>query len=164
MGLRKLRNATAGKVQKAKKIPKKMNTAAKVVRVIDGDTCDVAIITNKRVKKVRSRLANIDTPEFKKQPKKASKARDFLGWLSTGKRYKAPSRFPHKKRSWSKAKLQSMLDANKGLCHVNFNGTGKFGRKIATLKKTKRSRKSFNDYLLKYGYAKKYRKRRSSRK
>ena len=164
MSLRKLQNSTAAKVRKAKTPPGKISTAAKVVSVIDGDTCDVAIKRNKRLVKVRSRLANINTPELKKQPKKASKARDFLGWLSTGKSYKGPSRFPHKKRSCTKTKLQSMLDENKGLCHVNFNDTGKYGRALATLKKTKTSRKSFNDYLMEYSYAKKYRKMRRSRK
>ena len=157
--LRKLRNATAGKVQKAKTLPKKMSAVAKVLRVIDGDTCDVAIVKDKSLEKVTCRLAEINTPELKDQPKEAQKARDFLAWLSTGS-YKVPSRFPHEKPPWTKAKLQSKLDSNKGLCYVNFNGTGKYGRVIATLKKTERSRKSFNDYLLEYKYAKQYGKRR----
>ena len=163
MSLRKLPNATFGKVKKAKTLPKKMSAVTKVLRVIDGDTCHVAIIRDKSLERVKCRLAKIDTPELKLQPVKARKARDFLAWLSMGS-YKAPSRFPHKKPPWTKAKLQSKLDSNKGLCYVNFNGTGKYKRVIATLRKTETSRKSFNDYLIEYGYAKPYGKRRSSRK
>ena len=163
MSLRQLQNATAKNIarSKSKKPPRDMNTDAKIVSVYDGDTCDLVISGGKKLERHKCRLAKIDAPEMNKKPNTlAKKARDFLAWLGTGKSYKPPSRFPRKSPPWSKAKLQSKLDANKSLVNAEFHNVGRYRRPIVTLKKTRKSRKTFNQYLIEKGYAKRYRKGR----
>ena len=158
--MRRLQNATSKTIERSttKNPPKKMDTEAKMVSVYDGDTCDLIISRNKKLERHKCRLADIDAPELKPaKTNKALKARDYLAWWGTGK-YRTPSRFAHTSSPWSEKKLQSKLDKNKHTIHAEFHGIGRYRRPIVTLKKTKKSRKTFNQYLMERGYAKRYRK------
>ena len=132
--------------------PANMSTNAKVVSVNDGDTCDLVIIRN-GLERFKCRLLGIDTPELK-TGLKAKKARDFLAWLCIGK---DPGSFPKDNAPWSEGELQEKLDANKSLVYADFQGIDFFGRALVTLRKSSEAKDSFNDLLMQYGYADKYR-------
>ena len=155
MSLQQLRNITKDEIKRSKNSPPtNINKSAKVVKVHDGDTCDLVIIRNRSLERFKCRLADIDTPEMK-TGRKAEKARDFLAWLSIGE---DPADFPRRTKPWSKDELQNQLDANKTLVHAEFQGVGRYGRPLVILKKASGDEDSFNDLLMRHGYAEPYRK------
>jgi endonuclease YncB( thermonuclease family) len=153
MSLQQLRNITKDEIKRSKNsLPTNINKSAKVVKVHDGDTCDLVIIRNRSLQRFKCRLADIDTPEMD-TGRKAEKARDFLAWLSIGD---DPADFPRRTKPWSKDELQNQLDANETLVHAEFQGVGYYGRPLVILKKASGDKYSFNDLLMQYGYAEPY--------
>ena len=153
MSVQELRDITKSRIRRSKKSPP-TNTSrdAKVVKVHDGDTCDLVIIRNGSLERFKCRLLGINSPEMRKG-REAEKARDFLAWLSVGE---DPTSFPSSTAPWSVAQLQNRLDASNTLVHAEFGGIDYYRRLLVTLKKSSSSVYSFNDLLMQYGYAKKY--------
>ena len=150
-----LRDITKAQIRRSKQsAPTYTNKDAKVVKVHDGDTCDLVIIRNGRLERFKCRLDDIDSPEMS-AGREAKKARDFLAWLCTGN---DPQDFPADRAPWSLAQLQNRLDASNTLIYAEFQGTGGFQRPLVTLRKSSGARNSFNDLLMQYGYAEKYRR------
>ena len=60
-----LKNATKKNTTRSSNpAPTNITTDAKVVKVHDGDTCDLVIIRNRSLERFKCRLAAIDTPEL----------------------------------------------------------------------------------------------------
>ncbi|CAB3981264.1 Hypothetical predicted protein [Paramuricea clavata] len=155
MSRQQLQNITNEKIERSENSPPtNISTSAKVVSVYDGDTCDLVISRNGGLQRFKCRLADINAPEMD-TGRKAKKARDFLAWLSIGK---DPADFPGSSQPWSEVQLQERLDANKMLVHAEFEEVGYYGRPLVILKKTGGDEDSFNDLLMQYGYAQRYRK------
>jgi endonuclease YncB( thermonuclease family) len=153
MSLQQLRNISDKHVGRSSSSPPtNTTTTAKVISVHDGDTCDLVFVKNGRFERFKSRLIGIDTPELS-TGLRALKARDFLVWLSLGKN---PADFPQSSKPFSEYQIQNSLNANQELVQAEFQGTGGYGRPLVTLKKYQ-GRKSFNNLLIDYGYATKYR-------
>ena len=169
MSYEQLRIITEDKIERSDKSPPKdTNETAKVISVYDGDTCDLVVIMGQSLERFKCRLADIDSPEMPKKElkesdpekyeialKRAEKSRDFLAWLCTGN---VPQDFPSDSIPWSKDELQKRLDASKTLIYAEFQGIGGFQRPLITLRKSSGARDSFNDLLMQYGYAEKYRR------
>ena len=158
MTLEQLRNITSAQIPDRSN-DRPTNNAwrhAKVVSIYDGDTCDLVIINNRRLKRFVCRLASINTPELN-EGGRARKARDFLGWLSMGKN---PVEWHRGGRSLSVQTLQRRLDDNRTLVQARFQGVGVFGRSLVTLRKDNMARDSFNELLMEHGYAEIYRYQR----
>ena len=150
-----LRDITKAQIRRSKQsVPTYTNKDAKVVKVHDGDTCDLVIIRNGSLERFKCRLLGINSPEMS-AGRKAEKARDFLAWLCTGN---DPASFPRDRAPWSLAQLQNRLDASNTLIYAEFQGIGGFQRPLVTLRKSSGARDSFNDLLMQYGYADKYRR------
>ncbi len=155
MSLTQLRNATKENTTRSSSpAPTNITTDAKVVKVHDGDTCDLVIIRNRSLERFKCRLAAIDTPELE-TGREAQKARDFLAWLSIGN---DPADFSRETEPLSNVELQNKLDANKTLIYAEFQGIDYYSRPLVNLKKTSGDKVSFNDLLMQYGYAKPYSK------
>lgn len=149
-----LQDITVSDVSRSDNSPPTYTTlTAKVVSIHDGDTCDLVVARYGSFERFKCRLAAINTPELS-EGTKAKKARDFLAWLCLGK---DPSNFPRSSPPWSDAELQSKLDANKQLVYAEFQGTGGYQRPLVVLRKSQSQGKSFNDLLIDYGYATRYR-------
>ena len=155
MSRQQLKNATKeNTTRSSNSAPTNISTSAKVVKVHDGDTCDLVIIRKRSLERFKCRLAAIDTPELE-TGRKAKKARDFLAWLSIGN---DPADFGRRTQPWSKVELQNQLDANKTLIFAEFQEVGYYGRPLVVLKKTREDEDSFNDLLIQHRYAKPYSK------
>ena len=156
MSVQQLQNVTSTQIldRSTNSLPTNISTNAKVVSIYDGDTCDLVIIRNGSLERFKSRLLGIDTPEIKTGGTQALKARDFLAWLSISN---DPTSFSKISAPWSDDELQLKLDANKTLIYAEFQGIGGHGRPLVTLRKYQGAKDSFNDLLMQYGYAEKYR-------
>ena len=149
---KRLQDITDSDISRSNSSPPTYTTlTAKVVSVHDGDTCDLAFVRNGRFERFKCRLADINSPELR-TGLKAKKARDFLVWLSLDKN---PANFPSSSQPFSEHQIQSSLDANESLVSAEFKGLGGFRRPLVVLRKS--YGKSFNDLLMDYGYASRYR-------
>ena len=100
MSVQQLRDITKSRIRRSKKSPPTYTSKdAKIVKVHDGDTCDLVIIRNGSLERFKCRLLGINSPEMG-TGRKAEKARDFLAWLSVGK---DPTSFLSSTAPWSLA-------------------------------------------------------------
>lgn len=129
----------------------------KVTNVYDADTCRVVFFLNNKLIKYTLRLKGIDTPEIRPKSSKinreqeikfAKKARNRLIQLSTSVDIDLECDF-------SKSKLQKLIDENTKLIKIYCFEFDKYGRLLADLKEHDNSI-SYNEILIKEGYAKKY--------
>ena len=139
------------------------NVSAKVVQVYDGDTCDLAFCSGRKIVRYNCRLKGINAAERRKKRGKVPRdakgrdakiARDFLAWLSTGNKAKE---FNDKEPALTETELQKWLNESEELVFAKLGGFGKYGRLLVTLKRTRYERKTFNQLLLDEKYARKYR-------
>lgn len=108
----------------------------KVLRVIDGDTVDLAIHIYNEHYQFRVRLYGIDTPE--KRPLKSSPNRD--------------EEIEASKRS-TKA-LSTYLERSENMVHAEFKEADKYGRWLVIL--STKDHVNLNEWMVKEGYAKPY--------
>ena len=129
----------------------------KVVNVYDADTCKVVFYLNDELVKYTIRLKGIDTPEMKPpssdknrkiQIKEAKRSRNRLIQLSTDCDLELES-------DLSKSKIQNLINHNKKIIKIHCEEFDKYGRLLANLFSNE-SNISFNDILIKEGYAYKY--------
>lgn len=134
----------------------------KVVNVYDADTCKVVFYLNDELVKYTIRLKGIDTPEMKPpssdknrkiQIKQAKRSRNRLIQLSTDCDLELES-------DLSKSKIQTLINNNKKIIQIRCEEFDKYGRLLASLfgNESNESNEclSFNDILIKEGYAYKY--------
>lgn len=115
-------------------------TDVKVVRVVDGDTVDVAFYLNPLdgFVQFRVRLYGIDTPE--KRPPKAQPNRDAE--IAAAKR--------------SSEALTNRLAEKTFLAHATFREADKYGRWLCDLRLTSTDEQTLNGWMIAEGYAKPY--------
>jgi endonuclease YncB( thermonuclease family) len=111
---------------------KNIQTYAKVVKIYDGDTVHLAIIVNGEKRRICCRLAHIDTAEMKSKNLE--------------------------EKLFAVAAKNRLIDlVNNKLVYVNIIDTGKFGRYLGEIYKSKedyeKENKSFNQILLDEGFA-----------
>ena len=157
MSDKKLRKITKADIKRSKEYPPEdTSRKAKVVKIHDGDTCDLVVERKRsgRLERFKCRLAEIDTPEIDsdqpKEIKKAKKARDFLAWLCMGN---DPADFSRRSKPWSDDELQGQLDENTTLIYAEFRKADRYGRPLVVLREDKEAKESFNDLLVKHDYA-----------
>lgn len=140
----------------------------KVVNVYDADTCKVVFYLNDELVKYTIRLKGIDTPEMKPpssdknrkiQIKEAKRSRNRLIQLSTDCNLELES-------DLSKSKIQNLINNNKKIIQIKCEEFDKYGRLLASLfgnvsndsNDSNKSNESlsFNEILIKEGYAYKY--------
>ena len=128
-------------------------TKAKVLKIFDGDTCDLAFYFEGKLMRYKCRLADIDATELDEeddQGRDGEIARDFLAWLCVGN---DPEDFPSDEEADTVEELQGTLDNNRKLVYAVFGNFGKYGRALVTIKSSKGAGESFNDLLVAYGFA-----------
>jgi endonuclease YncB( thermonuclease family) len=109
-------------------ILKSITLQVKIVRVIDGDTVVLAYINKTgQISKVTARLFGIDTPELRKEPWLAKRARNYLINLSTNVEEIDID------DSRTSKELQRNIDQNTKLLWAKFNGNDKYGRSLVEL-------------------------------
>jgi len=135
----------------------------KVVNIYDADTCKVLFYLNDELVKYTLRLKGIDTPEMrpsssdknrKIQIREAKRSRNRLIQLSTDCNLELES-------DLSKSKIQNLINNNKKIIQIKCEEFDKYGRLLASLfsnesNESNESNVSFNDILIKEGYAYKY--------
>lgn len=134
----------------------------KIVNVYDADTCKVVFYLNDELVKYTLRLKGIDTPEMKPpssdknrkiQIKEAKRSRNRLIQLSTDCDLELDS-------DLSKNKIQNLINNNKKIIKIKCEEFDKYGRLLAILFSNESNESnesiSFNDILIKEGYAYKY--------
>lgn len=134
----------------------------KVVNVYDADTCKVVFYLNDELVKYTLRLKGIDTPEMKPpssdknrkiQIKEAKRSRNRLIQLSTDCDLELES-------DLSKSKIQNLINNNKKIIQIRCEEFDKYGRLLASLfineSNESNYSNSFNEILIKEGYAYKY--------
>ena len=126
-------------------------SAAKIVKVIDGDTVHIVCYDRHGdIIKINIRLSGIDTPEMKTTPTIACKARNYLISLATDSTISLDDFRPSKE-------LQSIIDTNKRLVYVKILGDDKYGgRYLAELYQDANMKKSINDMMIESGHARSY--------
>lgn len=115
-----------------------MKKKIKVLRVIDGDTLDIALYSDdtRRIFKYRVRLYGIDTPE--KKPLQSNPNRE--------KEIEASKQ--------SMKAMQDMVDQNSQLMYMLFHTPDKYGRLLGTLYDKKGV--DINQWMIKQGHAIEY--------
>ena len=114
-----------------------LKTKVKVVRVIDGDTLDVAFRRRGELVRYICRMLGYDAPEPRGREKKSAKlARDYLAHLCTGD---FPDDFDDS-ATWEDDQLQELLDESRNLVYAVFEDFDSFGRALVTLKTSARGR------------------------
>ena len=109
-------------------------TEAKIVRVIDGDTLDVAFHRRGELVRYTCRMLGYDAPEPRgKKKKSATLARDYLAHLCMGD---SPDDFDAR-ATWKDDDLQELLDESRHLVYAFFDDFDNFGRALVTLKTSK---------------------------
>lgn len=81
-------------------------TKAKVLKIFDGDTCDLAFYFEGKLMRYKCRLADIDATELDEeddQGRDGEIARDFLAWLCVGN---DPEDFPSDEEADTVEELQ----------------------------------------------------------
>lgn len=121
-----------------------LKTAAKVVRIYDGDTCYVVIEHFGSLIKLMCRLDGIDAPEIRTTPQAALLARNRLAQLSTN---------VHIDLECTSSNIQGLLDKNTKILTAEFFGKEKYGRELASLYD---NGVCINDVLVSEGYCKAY--------
>ena len=151
MSLSKLRKLTQDDIKRFSL--KGHETKAKVLKIFDGDTCDLAFYFQGKLMRYKCRLADIDATELDEEDEKGRSgeiARDFLAWLCVGEH---PDNFPFDVEADPVEELQETLDNNRNLVYAVFGNFGKYGRALVTIKSSEEDVKSFNDLLVEYGFA-----------
>ena len=122
-----------------------LRTEAKVVRVIDGDTLDLAFYHGDRLVRFTCRMLGYNTPELTQRnpSRRALLARDFLAHICMGE---DPDTFDDSRQVWTKSVLQRRLNQSRNLVYAVFDRFGKFGRALVTLRTSPRGR-SINDLV-----------------
>jgi micrococcal nuclease len=107
----------------------------KVLRVVDGDTIDVAMITDKRLQiyKYRVRLYGIDTPEKKPSKQHADREKEIAAAVAA-----------------SMAMIRKM-EENHNYITILFHKKDKYGRELGTLYDEKGV--NINEWMIQQGYA-----------
>jgi micrococcal nuclease len=115
-----------------------MKKKIKVLRVLDGDTLDIALYheDTRKIFKYRVRLYGIDTPE--KKPLKSDPNRD--------KEMEASKK--------SSAAMQQKVDENQQMMYLLFHTPDKYGRLLGTLYDKKGV--NMNQWMIEQGYATEY--------
>ena len=114
-----------------------LKTKVKVVRVIDGDTLDVAFHRRGELVRYTCRMLGYNAPELRGKTKTSAKlARDYLAHLCMGD---SPDDFDVS-ATWEDDDLQKLLDESENLVHAVFDDFDSFGRAFVTLKTFPRGR------------------------
>ena len=132
------------------------------MQVYDGDTCDLAFCSGRKIVRYNCRLKDINTAELGKKGAKgcdakgrdAKIARDYLAWLCTGNK---AEEFNDKEPALTETELKKWLNESEEFVYAKLGGFGDFGRLEVTLKRTRYESKTFNQLLLDEKYARKYR-------
>ena len=136
--LKRMTNTTVGRFSLKGK-----NVSAKVVQVYDGDTCDLAFCSGRKIVRYNRRLEGINATERRKKRGKvlrdakgrdAKITRDFWAWLCTGNKAKE---FNDKEPALTETELQKWLNGSEELVYAKLGGFGKYGRLLVTLKRTR---------------------------
>lgn len=113
---------------------------AKVVDIYDGDTCKIVFYLNNQLVKFTCRLNGIDTPELK--PLKTKINRDF--------------EIEQAKHCRNKLLEMCCGKNNDKLVFIECGNFDKYGRLLVDIYETKECVYSFNNILIKEGYARSY--------
>lgn len=110
----------------------------KVLRVVDGDTIDIAMITDKRLQiyKYRVRLYGIDTPEKKPSKQNVDREKEIAAAVAAS------------------AALLRKMEENGNYVTILFHKKDKYGREMGTL--YGQHEENINEWMIQNGYAIKY--------
>lgn len=104
-----------------------LNTTGKLVRIVDGDTGYFVIIDrDHKLRKIKGRLSNLNTPELKIEHDKAYQARNKLIQLATN--LEIPIDCYDKKEI-----VNRLFDTNTKLLSIKCHGSDKYGRELVEL-------------------------------
>ena len=130
---------------------KNLVTVGKISHIVDGDTAHIVMFDeHNKLMKLTCRMDGIDTPETKKTPELARKARNRFVQLATSCKIDVNSDI-------DKYALNKLIDANNTkIIYIDCFGADKYGRELTKIYIDEDKQLCVNDILIKEGYARSY--------